>query len=155
MKPLLLHCFRPTFSVPQLPRPSPFCARSVLLPSDSSACPSPTVTPRAPSSSPWRRLWRFPPLCTCLVTPGPQRQFRMSRNTGILWTGSVISGLRGYTESPRTLGDRVVILGSFLLEHILWTKSYVYGEDRAFSCLPPQMESGDALTRSTQSTGAC
>ena len=83
----------------------------------------------------------FPPLSTSPGHSGPQRQVQMSHNTGILWTGSVISDLCGYTVSPQSFGlQGGVSLGSFLFEHILWTKSYVYGEERAFPCPPPQME---------------
>lgn len=53
----------------------------------------------------------------------------------MLWTASVIS------DSPELWVTGWSVLGSFLLESILWTKSYVYGEDRAFSCPPPKAES--------------
>ena len=52
----------------------------------------------------------------------------------MLWTASVIS------DSPELWVTGWSVLGSFLLESILWTKSYVYGEDRAFSCPPPKAE---------------
>ena len=109
---------------PLLPPWSPFCApcltcllsppaaqtQTTVVPGESCCLLTPGYSlplsnPQGPQPvAPGGDCGDAPPLRTCPGHSRACRRFQMSHNTGILWPGSVISGLPGYTVSSKSFG---------------------------------------------------
>ena len=118
-------------SITPLPPWSPFCAmcltsllfapgaqtQSTVVPGESCClltpgCPLPYSHSQGPHpAAPGGDCGGFPPLSTSPGHSRARRQFQMSHNSGILWTGSRFQDFMATQCLPRALGDRVVCPG--------------------------------------------